>query len=240
MNVLGGIEVSVLPLLSFETGPFAIYKWQALFHDWRIFFNGLLFTLGISIGALLLAMILGFFFGMLSTSHWKILRGITRCYVEFIQNTPLLIQIFFVYYGLPLIGVTLEVPMIGVLCVGIYHGAYISEVVRSGINSISIGQTEAAYSQGFNYWQTMGYIILPQAWRIILPPLTNQVVSLLKNTSMVAIISGADIMFVAKSWSSYNLYYGPAFVAAGILYFILCFPLATLARKLEEENKKAY
>lgn len=84
----------------------------------------------------------------------------------------------------------------------------------------------------------MRYVILPQAWRIMLPPLTNQVVNLIKNTSTVAIISGADVMFAANSWSSVNLNYIPAFALAGFLYFILCFPLANLARKMEEKIRK--
>ena len=86
----------------------------------------------------------------------------------------------------------------------------------------------------------MRLIILPQAIRMIYPPLTNQVVNLIKNTSTVAIISGADLMFTAKSWSSMNVNYIPAFVGVGVLYFVLCFPLATLARRMEEKNKKSY
>ena len=82
-------------------------------------------------------------------------------------------------------------------------------MVRSGIGAVPRGQFEAAYSQGLTYGQTMRYVILPQAWRIMLPPLTNQVVNLIKNTSTVAIISGADVMFAANSWSSVNLNYIP-------------------------------
>ena len=222
------------------SGPFTDYKWTALFADWHVFANAFLYTIGISIGALLLAIAIGLTFGVLSTSQWKIWRIIVRCYVEFFQNTPLLVQLFFVYYGLPLLGITLNVTIVGILCVGIYHGAYIAEVVRSSINSVSKGQLEAAFSQGFTYWKAMRLIVLPQAFKIMLPPLTNQVVSLIKNTSMIAIISGADLMFTAKSWSSYNLYYAPAFIVAGVLYFIICFPLATLARRIEVKQKKAY
>ena len=99
---------------------------------------------------------------------------------------------------------------------------------------------EAALSQGFTYADTMRIIILPQAVRTILPPLTNQVVNLIKNTSTVAIISGADIMFTAKAWAYDTTNYVPAFAGAAFLYFIMCFPLATWARRKEEENKKAY
>lgn len=224
-------------------GPFALRRWQAVLTDWRLFADAFLYTIMISIGALALAIIFGVIFGSLSTTKSRLLKGISRVYVEVFQNTPLLIQFVVVYYGFPLLGspiLNFSATTTAIICVGLYHGAYISEVVRSGIGSVSKGQFEAAYSQGFTYTQTMQYVILPQAWKIMLPPLTNQVVNLIKNTSTVAIISGADIMFAANSWSSINLNYIPAFTVAGLLYFVLCFPLATLARRLEENNKKAY
>lgn len=225
-----------------NAGPFALYRWEALFKDWRLFGDAFLYTILLALGSLIVAMILGIFFGSLSAMKNKLLNLISRIYVEFFQNTPLLIQFIVVYYGFPLISpmLTFSTTTIAIICVGLYHGAYISEVVRSGIGAVPKGQFEAAYSQGFSYGKTMLYVVLPQAWRIMLPPLTNQIVNLIKNTSTVAIISGADVMFTANSWSSINLNYIPAFTVAGLLYFILCFPLANLARKLEENNKKAY
>ncbi|MBO0474249.1 amino acid ABC transporter permease [Enterococcus sp. DIV0840] len=225
-----------------NAGPFALYRWEALFKDWRLFGDAFLYTILLAVGSLIVAMLLGIFFGSLSAMQNKLLNLISRIYVEFFQNTPLLIQFIVVYYGFPLISpmLTFSTTTIAIICVGLYHGAYISEVVRSGIGAVPKGQFEAAYSQGFSYGKTMRYVVLPQAWRIMLPPLTNQIVNLIKNTSTVAIISGADVMFTANSWSSINLNYIPAFTVAGLLYFILCFPLANLARKLEENNKKAY
>lgn len=223
-----------------EEGPFALRRWAALMEDLPLFFESFLYTIGLAIGALILAFTLGTFLGILSSSRHVLIRIITRIYVEFFQNTPLLIQVFFVYYGLPMVGIIWDTYTIGILCVGVYTSAYISEVIRSGIQSIPKGQLEAGYSQGFTYWGAMRHIILPQTFRIILPPLTNQVVNLIKNTSTVAIISGADIMFRANSWSSQNLHYVPAFAFAALLYFILCFPLTLLANHLEEKNSKAY
>ncbi|WP_321388005.1 amino acid ABC transporter permease [uncultured Enterococcus sp.] len=227
-------------------GPFALHRWRALLTDWRLFADAFLYTIMISLGALALALALGILFGSMSTTRSKLLKAISRVYVEIFQNTPLLIQFVVVYYGLPLILINgqpifvFSATSTAILCVGLYHGAYISEVVRSGIGAVPKGQFEAAFSQGFNYKQTMMYVILPQAWKIMLPPLTNQLVNLIKNTATVAIISGADVMFAANSWSSANLNYIPAFTLAGLLYFILCFPLATFARRMEEKNKKAY
>ncbi|WP_160675842.1 amino acid ABC transporter permease [Clostridium sp. C8-1-8] len=221
-------------------GPFAWFKWQALFTDWRVFFDGFTMTLKVSILALILSLVIGVLFGMFSTSKIRVLEIISRIYVEFIQNTPLLIQVFFLYNGLPHLGIVLPVFAIGVLGIGVYHGAYIAEVVRAGINSINRGQLEAAYSQGFSYWEAMRYIILPQAKSIMLPPLTNQAVNLIKNTSILSIIAGGDLMYQTDSWSSGNLYYGPAYVVTGILYLIICFPLTSLARTLEKNENKMF
>jgi putative glutamine transport system permease protein len=219
------------------TGPFAWFKWEALFKDWTIFRDGFLTTLTVSLLGLALALALGVFFGILSASKIKVLEVISRVYVEFIQNTPLLIQVLFLYNGLPLIAnIVLPVGTIGVLGVGVYHGAYIAEVVRAGILSINKGQLEAAFSQGFNYWEAMQYIILPQARVVMLPPLTNQAVNLIKNTSVLAMIAGGDLMYRTDSWALDRMYYGPAYVVSGLLYLAICLPLATLARKLEASD----
>jgi putative glutamine transport system permease protein len=195
-------------------------------------------TLLVSVCALLLALILGIIFGLFSTSSQKLFRGVSRVYVEFFQNTPLVVQVFFVYNALPYIGIRLDVFFIGMLCVGIYHGAYVSEVVRAGLNSIPRGQMDAARSQGFSYVQSMRWIILPQTVTIVLPPLANQAVNLIKNTSVLALIAGGDLMYHADSWASNGtLSYGPAYIITGVLYFLLCFPMVSWARRHEVRIK---
>ncbi len=218
-------------------GPFAQFKWEALFSDWSVFAEGFKTTILAAVLALLLALALGIIFGVFSTTSNKLLRGISRVYVEIIQNTPLVIQIFFLYNGLPHLGLLLPVFTVGVLGLGGYHGAYIAEVVRAGIQSIPRGQMEAAVSQGFSHWSAMRHIILPQAVRVVLPPLTNQGVNLIKNTSVMAMVAGGDLMYHADSWSSETLYYGPTYVVVGLLYLILCFPLAKLAQWLERRSE---
>ncbi|MFZ5642915.1 MAG: amino acid ABC transporter permease [Bacillota bacterium] len=216
-------------------GPFAWFKWVALFEDWQIFATGFLNTILLSLLGLALALALGVVFGVLGTAQWRITRIINRVYVEFIQNTPLVIQVFFIYHGLPHMGITLPVFLVGILGVGVYHGAYIAEVVRAGIESIPRGQTEAAFSQGFSYIRAMRHIILPQAKRAVYPPLTNQAVNLIKNTSVLAMVAGGELMYHADSWSSNYLYYGPTYIVTGLLYLSLCFPLARYARYLESK-----
>lgn len=214
-------------------GPFAWFKWQALFTDWKLYAQGLLTTIEAAVLALLLALILGTLMGVLGVAPWRPVRWLNRIYVEAIQNTPLVVQVFFVFYGLPHLHVTLPTFVVGVLGLSIYHGAYIAEVVRAGIQAIHRGQLEAAYSQGFSYAGAMRHIILPQAARVVIPPLTNQAVNLVKNSAILAMLSGGDLMFHADSWAGDKGYYGPAYVVAGALYWLLCFPLATLAQSLE-------
>ncbi len=216
------------------TGPFALFKWQALLVDWKVFGQGLLTTVLVSLVALLIALVLGAVFGTFATSRNAFLRSVNRVYVEFIQNTPLVIQVFFWYNGLPYIGIVLPTLIIGFAALSIYTGAYVAEVVRSGIGAIPRGQLEAAYSQGFTYAGAMRHIVLPQAIKVMLPPLTNVAVNLIKNSSVLAIIAGGDLMYHTDSWSSGNLYYGPAYVFTGLLYFSLCYPLTRLSRRLEE------
>ncbi|WP_010232921.1 MULTISPECIES: amino acid ABC transporter permease [Clostridium] len=217
------------------SNPFALFKWEALFKDWSIFGLGFLNTIELSILALVLSLVLGVIFGVFGALHYKIPKKINKIYVAVIQNTPLVIQIFFLYNLLPHLGIKLSVFVVGVLGIGIYHGAYIAEVVRGGIEAVAKGQTEAAIAQGFTYIQTMRYIILPQATKLIFPPLTNQVVSLIKNTSVMAMVAGGDLMYTADSWSSNNLYYGPAYIMTALLYLILCLPIARIATRLEQK-----
>jgi putative glutamine transport system permease protein len=220
------------------SGPFAAWRWLRLFQDYRVFLEGLLITLLVAALALLLALILGIIFGLFSNSRVKGLRTLSRVYVEFFQNTPLVIQVFFLYNALPYVGIVMNVLLIGVIGIGVYHGAYVAEVVRAGIGSIPRGQREAARSQGFSYIQSMRWIILPQTVTIILPPLANQAVNLFKNTSVLALIAGGDLMYRADSWASNGtLSYGPAYVVTGFLYFLLCFPLVTWARRYELKIK---
>ena len=216
---------------------FAPYKWEALFQRWPDILAAFGTTVGISVLALVIALALGVVFGVLSVSRIPVLRGITRVYVEVVQNVPLLLQVFVFYAIFPLLGLSIAAFWIGVFAIGIYHGGYISEVVRSGIGSIHRGQFEAAKSQGFSDWQSMFLIILPQAVRIIMPPLAVQAANLVKNTSVLALIAGGELMYFSNSFAGSTSYYGPVYVVAALLYFIMCFPLSRLALYLEQRTR---
>ena len=213
-------------------------RWTALWDAIpEYYIPGFLMTLKIAIVGLIVALILGIIFGTLSTMKFKPAKIISRIYVEVIQNTPLALQVMFYYMVLPMLvsGSGYRIPkfVLGVIGVGIYHGAYISEVIRTGIEAIPKGQSEAASSQGFNYLQTMYHIILPQTIKIIMPPLANQALNLVKNTSILAMVAGMDLMYFTDSWGAERGYFAQAYFTSALLYFIICFPLARLARYLE-------
>lgn len=216
---------------------FKAESWLRLLQDWRVFAEGLGQTVKASGLALLLALAIGVVVGVLSVAPWSPVRRLARAYVEFFQNTPLVVHAFFLYYGLPHLGVVLPELWVGVLALGIYTGAYISEAVRAGIQSVHRGQLEAAYSQGFTYIEAMRYVVLPQAFRVVMPPLTNQMVNLIKNSAVLALIAGGDLMYQADGWSSVNFLYRQAYVVTGLLYLALTLPLAALARRLEQRLK---
>ncbi|MHB9144301.1 MAG: amino acid ABC transporter permease [Symbiobacteriia bacterium] len=214
-------------------GVFALWRWQALFADRSIFIQGFERTVVASGLALGLALLLGLVFGVIAVAPWSPLRWLNRVYVEAIQNTPLPVQVLFLYYGLPYFGFSPSVFSLGVFGLGVYHGAYVAEAVRAGINAVPRGQLEAAYSQGFNYTRAMRHVVLPQAARVVLPPLTNQALALVKNSAVLAMIAGLDLMYYADSWASDKLHYGPAYLVAWALYMVLTLPLAWLTTWLE-------
>jgi len=222
-------------------GLFSISAWEKVWTFRSTFLLGLFNTSRMALFALLLSMVLGILFGLMATSSKKCLKGISRVYVELIQNTPLILQLCFLYYALAFSGKSMGIIITGTISLGVYHGAYMSEVVRAGIGSIPKGQFEAADSQGFNYVGKMYYIILPQSIKIILPPMANQVVNLIKNTSCLYIIGGSDLISLTYSFvtgATTGGAYAPAYLVSGLLFFVVCFPLSTLASTWENSLKK--
>ena len=204
------------------SGIISARAWGKVWAYRSTFLLGLLNTVETAIFAILLALVLGVIFGLMATSGKKILQVISRVYVEIMQNTPILLQLCFFYYALAFSGHSIGILPTGIVALGVYTGAYMAEVVRAGIESIPKGQFEAAQSQGFTYVERMYYIILPQSIKIILPPMVNQIVNLIKNTSCLYIIGGAD----------------PAYLVSGLLFFIICYPLSKTASVWEIHLKK--
>lgn len=219
---------------------FSASAWEKVWIYRETFILGLENTVIMALFALLISLVLGIIFGLMATGEKKVLVKISRIYVELIQNTPLILQLCFLYYFLAFSDNSIGILPTGILALGLYHGAYMAEVIRAGISAIPKGQFEAADSQGFDYVAKMYYIILPQSIKVILPPMVNQVVNLIKNTSCLYIIGGTDLIS-----QTYNFVtgentggaYGPAYIICGVLFFVVCFPLSTLASVWENSLK---
>lgn len=221
-------------------------RWERTLSNMGPFWEDWAFTLKVVLAGLALSLALGTLLGVFSTTRSKVLRAISRVYVEFYQNTPLPVQVFFMYTAGPQVlqaitGAASPVRIapfaLGVLGVGLYHAAYVSEVIRTGIESVPKGQMEAALSQGFTRVQGYVYVILPQTFKVILPPLCNQALNLVKNTSVLALIAGGDLMYNADNYvSTYGYLQG--YIMCCLLYFIICFPLALLVQYLERRSKR--
>lgn len=222
---------------------FEAESWAALFRDYRVFVNGLFATIEMALVGFVIAFILGVILSLFATSGKKPLMAINRIYVEFFQNTPLMLQALFLFYAVTFAGNRSFTPLTaGMIALGIYHGAYFAEVIRAGIEAIPKGQSEAAYSQGFTYLQTMQYVVIPQTVKIILPPMVNQVVNLIKNTSCMLLVGGAvDLISATNAYAvgaSTAKYAAAAYVFSGLLFFAICFPLSTLAGYWEQRLKQ--
>lgn len=217
-------------------------RWNIIWTHKQSFIDGTVSTIVMALFGLAISLALGVIFGLMATSGKKPLRVISRVYVEFIQNTPLMLQAMFLFYSVTFSGIKgFSALLCGISALGIYHGAYISEVVRAGIGSVPKGQSEATYSQGFSELQTMFLIVLPQTIKVILPPMVNQVVNLIKNTSCMFLAGGAvdlisrtNAFAVGEGTASAA---GQGYILGGIIFFVICFPLSMLASKWESNLK---
>lgn len=221
-------------------------RWQITFDSIDAFWDGFFVTLQVVVWGLILALALGTILGVFSTTRPRVLRAISRVYVEFYQNTPLPVQVIFMYLMGPQLlqlatGSAAPVPIpsvvLGFVGVGLYHAAYVAEVIRTGIEAVPRGQMEAALSQGFTRVQAYIYIILPQTFKVILPPLCNQALNLVKNSSVLALVAGGDLMYRSNSFvGTYGYLQG--YILACVMYFIICFPLSMLVQYLEKRSKR--
>ena len=223
------------------SGILSLRAWNKVWLYRGTFLLGLANTLKTAAVALIIALALGIVFGLMGTSNKKILKTISRVYVEIIQNTPVLLQMCFLYYALAFSGHSPGIIITGILALGIYTGAYMAEVIRAGIESVPKGQFEAADAQGFGYLGKMYYIIIPQSIKVILPPMTNTIVNMIKNTSCLYIVGGADLLSLTYSFvtgENTGGSYAPAYIVCGAIFFVICFPLSTIASTWENSLKR--
>lgn len=201
---------------------------------WPAILGGVVMTVKISILSIILGTAIGIAGAFARISKNKLLNFIANAYVEWIRNTPLLIQIMFIYFGLGMFFDMLPLAA-SVLALSIFAGAYITEIIRSGIQAVPKGQIEAALSIGMTEWQTMYLVVLPQAIRRILPPLAGQFITLIKDSSLVSTIAVADLTYVAKNIVTNTFRAFEVWSVIAVFYFILSFALSLVVRKLERK-----
>jgi polar amino acid transport system permease protein len=198
--------------------------------------DGILVTFRVTFAAIAFALLLGLITGIGRISKNRVINTIASTYVEVVRGIPLLVQLFYIYYAL---GRFVRVPdmVAAVIAMSFCYGAYMGEVFRAGIASIDRGQTEAARSLGFNPMQTMFYVILPQAWRTILPPVGNEFIALLKDTSLVSILAVADLLRRGREFASETFLYFETFTVIALIYLIITLMLSKLVSIMEEKLK---
>ena len=199
--------------------------------------EGIVVTLEYTLISVFLGAIIGTIIAICRTNSFPALRYFAMIYISIFRGTPFLVQLSIVYYILPLFGIKITVFFAGIVAFSLNSAAYVAEIIRSGINSVDKGQVEAARALSIPRYYTMKDIILPQAFRNILPALVNEVVNLLKETALISVIGGMDIMRRSQIVSSETYdYFTPLFIAA-ICYYILVLAFSTLARFVENKMK---
>lgn len=210
---------------------------------WKYLTNGLCTTLIITIFAVMLGMVLGFLVAIIRSTHdktgkLKILNFISKIYLTVIRGTPVMVQLLIIYYII-FASVRIDKTFVGILAFGINSGAYVAEIVRSGIMSIDHGQFEAGASLGLNYPKTMLFIILPQAFKNILPALANECIVLLKETSVAGYIALEDLTKGGDIIRSVTYEAFLPLIAVALIYLIIVMGLSSLVGRLERRLKKS-
>jgi len=199
-----------------------------------------LVTIKIALISMTIGIIIGLFSSLARNFNIPILDKLSELYVFIVRGTPLLVQIYIVYFGLPRLGVEFNAYISAYIALGINAGAYLSEVFRGAIRSIEKGQLEAALSVGMSNWQAMYRIILPQAALVAIPTIGNTFINLTKNTSLVFVISIEEIMAKTKKLAAYQGSYLEMYITAALVYLILFLLIYKLQQRLEKHLEKAY
>lgn len=196
--------------------------------------SGLELTLFITVCGLILGLILGSAAGLINTGHNRLLRALAVTYIEIIRGTPLIVQVMFLYFGLPLVmGIRIPPLIAGIVAIGVNAGAYIAEIVRGAIVSIDAGQGEAARSTGLTGFQAMRYVIWPQAFRRMIPPLGNQFIISLKDTSLLVVIGVAELTRQGQEIISINFRAFEIWLTVAIIYLCVTLTLSWILRRAE-------
>jgi polar amino acid transport system permease protein len=219
-----------------------MYQWDFSFlwgYRW-LFVNGTLVTLVFTVGIVVLGLAVGLLAGLCRLSRFAPLRWVAQGYVEVFRCTPVLVQLVWFYYALPILtGIEMSATTAAVLALSLYGGAFYSEVVRGGILSIEPGQTEAALALGMTPGQSMRRVVLPQALKRMVPPLMNQSIIQLKNTSLVSVLAVPDLLYQGQAVAHDSYRPLEIYTLVAVIYFLILFPLTLLVGRLERRLARA-
>ncbi|MCD8323108.1 MAG: amino acid ABC transporter permease [Oscillospiraceae bacterium] len=214
-------------------------NWEFIKTYLPLYQEAALLTVRIGLAGIAVSIVVGLFCTLVQYYRIPIFRRIVSAYIEVSRNTPLLIQLFFIYYGLPKIGIMTDAASCGVFGLAFLGGSYMAETFRSGIESISPIQEESAYSLGLNRLQAMRYVVLPQAFSVSVPAFMANVIFLLKETSVFSAISLMDLMFTAKDLIGLYAKTTESLFLLVVFYLLILLPVSLLGRLLERRLRYA-
>ena len=216
-------------------------EWLELFElALPVMLKGALYTLMFALVSMVLGLILGFSVALVRVARLPVLSQIAAVYVSAMRGTPLLVQIFVIYYGLPGIGIEFDPVSAGILALTLNVSAYLSESMRGAMSGVSQGQWQAAQSLGFTWWQSMRYIIAPQALRLAVPSLSNSLISLIKDTSLVSVITVTELMLATKEVIAQTFQPLPLYLAAAGIYWVLSASFERVQKRVEGRLEASY
>ncbi|WP_407713774.1 amino acid ABC transporter permease [Comamonas testosteroni] len=209
------------------------FDFSVVYTNWRFLLSGLMVTLQVTSLSLLFASVIGLIVGVARVSKHKVFAAPAYVFIAVLRNTPTLVQLIWVYYCLPILtGHTVTPVAAAIIALSLTGGAYLAEIVKGGIESIDSGQLEAAGTIGLSDFQTMWFVVLPQALRRMVAPFVNEFVTLLKFSSLASVLGVAELTYTAQALSSSAFRPIETFTFLGIEYFVLCSVLSIIARKI--------
>jgi glutamine transport system permease protein len=219
-NVMGGFEFKISVM------------WESI----PILLTGLKLTIIITVLGLIIGFILGALSGLMKISRNKLLRKLAGFYIESIRGTPMMVQVMFIYFGLPLaIGMRIPPVVAGIAAIAINSGAYIAEIVRGAFQSIERGQTEAGRSIGLTRLQTMYYVVWPQAFKRMIPPLGNQFIISLKDTSLLVVVGVGELTYTGEEIIASNFRAFEVWLTVAIMYLVLTMSISKALNLIEKK-----
>ncbi|WP_099157612.1 amino acid ABC transporter permease [Virgibacillus ndiopensis] len=215
-----------------------LFDWELAWENLPFVLEGLPWTMAVSLVGMGLGLLLGFFLALARSSTRIILRWPARVYISFMRGTPILVFLFILYSGLPVVGIELSAILAASLAFGLNSAAYIAEINRSSLNSVGYGQWESAKALNMSYWQTMRKVILPQATRIAIPPLANVFLDIVKATSLAAVITVPELfqkaqIVAGRTYDSMTMY-----ILIALIYWPICMVISFIQDRLEKRYSR--